>query len=327
MIAGESAAADALLESCVRELLGIPAEVAIADLAEPLRTYARYALQTVDRGRWALAGLPPDALEPGFRFLDAGCAYGGYLAAAAEMGAREVVGVDVDPRYLAIARRLLAARGVSAQVVEGSVGDERLLRSLGSFDVITCADVIEHVDSPLVTLGAIARALAPGGALFVAVPNAWCPACVRSDPHFQQFGITLLPREQARTYYRQVSGSTYYDVGEYHRLDDYLGVLRREGLTAALVNGPADVSLAASQLSEAARGLVTEAAEFQPLRLAPELVKEVRRLVAELASTIDAAVAGARRGRRWFRRRHSLRAVVDDYAVPTWNIVARRPRA
>ena len=88
-----------VLERTIRELYGVAADADIDTLTEPLRSYVTYSLGTVDRGRWTLDELRPFGLKPGFRFFDAGCAYGGFLAAATEAGARENIRVGVQ--YLA----------------------------------------------------------------------------------------------------------------------------------------------------------------------------------------------------------------------------------
>jgi 2-polyprenyl-3-methyl-5-hydroxy-6-metoxy-1,4-benzoquinol methylase len=41
------------------------------------------------------------------------------------------------------------------------------------FDVITCGDVLEHLDSPAKLLSSAAQMLAPGGKVVISVPNPW----------------------------------------------------------------------------------------------------------------------------------------------------------
>src|SRR5215216_1486848 len=194
-------AAEAVLEKEVRRLYMVPEGVPVEELSEPNRTYVNYALQTVSRGRQAMEEIRPYRALRGIRFLDAGCAYGGFLAAAAEAGAREVVGIDVDDRFLDIARPFLAAYGIQHQVAKGDASDPAFMKPLGGFDLITCNDVIEHVDSIPRLVESLAGAVNEGGCVYIAAPNRLCPDFIRKDPHFQLFGIVLLPRDAAQRYY------------------------------------------------------------------------------------------------------------------------------
>jgi len=316
-----------LLATQIRQLYDIPPEASLETLSEPLRTWVDYAMGTVQRGRWVLEELVPHGLRPGFRYLDAGCAYGGFLAAAAEIGAREVVGVDVNEKYLNIARELLGATGLPARIESGSVSDGNLIDSLGRFDVITCADVIEHVDDVPATLANLARALVPGGLLYLAVPNAWSPACVRRDPHFQLFGITLLPHSEARGYYRRISGSDYYDVGEFHRLQVYERELQSHGLQTAVINMPGSEELAVQELLAETEGLETDAHSFADERLPSELVVSLRKQALELAESIRRRLREASAGRRsWlpWTKPVDRASVVRDHAIRTWHLLGRR---
>jgi 2-polyprenyl-3-methyl-5-hydroxy-6-metoxy-1,4-benzoquinol methylase len=316
-----------VLERNVRSLYGVPEDVPLASLQEPLRSYVEYSLGTVDRGRWTFEELRPFGLKPGFRFLDAGCAYGGYLAAAVEAGAREVVGIDVSEKYLRIARELLPALGVTARIEQGSLSDRALLQSLGQFDVITCADVIEHVEDVAATLANLAGALAPGGLLYVAVPNARCPGFVRRDPHFQLFGITLLDPPEARLYCRHATGTDYYDVGEFHTLERYQDLMRGNGLEVEVINPPANAEWALVELRRETLKLQEEARAFDDPRLPAGIVETVRREALRLAEEIQAAVDACEREQPWWRfwsGPGDLRDVLRTYAIPTWHFLGRR---
>jgi 2-polyprenyl-3-methyl-5-hydroxy-6-metoxy-1,4-benzoquinol methylase len=315
------------LEHHVRRLQGLGPEVAFDSLPEPQRTYVDYAMSTIQRGRWALEELVPHGLSPGFRLLDAGCAYGGYLAAAAELGAREVVGVEIEEKYLEVARDVLAATGTPATLLRGSLSDDALLEPLGTFDVVTCADVIEHVDDVPASMANLCRAVAPGGMLYLAVPNAWSPKWVRSDPHFQLFGITLLDPQRARDYHHRVTGSPGYGVGEYHRLDAYERWMRRYGLEPLVVNGPTYPEIALGEVLAETERMVEESTRFADPRLPADTVAAVRREVDRLAAEIRSAAAapGARRGWRFWRRSPGLWEVVNRYWIQTWHVLGRRP--
>jgi SAM-dependent methyltransferase len=322
-------AAEAVLEKEVRNLYRVPEGAPVAELTEPLKTYVNYALECIHRGRLAMEEIRPFRGLQGIRFLDAGCAYGGFLVAAAEAGAQEVVGIDVDDRFLDVARPFLAASAIPHQVEKGDVSDAAVLGALGRFDLITCNDVIEHVDSVPRLVSTLAAGVAEGGCVYIAAPNRLCPDFIRKDPHFQLFGITLLPRESARRYYATWSGLDYYDVGEYFELEFHRSLLERQGLEVEVINvpwGPPRDRVA--ELAGQFRELEAAAAAWSEPKLPDDLNAEVRTAVA-------AAVKGFRdrqdrlRALEEFGDEAAVEAeaagMVRDYAVAVWHIVARRP--
>ena len=92
--------------------------------------------------------------------LDVGCG-GGLLAEEfAGLGCR-VTGVDPSAESLATARAHAAASGLAIDFVEAT--GEQLPFEDGSFDIVYCCDVLEHVDDLQRTLNESARVLKPGG--------------------------------------------------------------------------------------------------------------------------------------------------------------------
>lgn len=100
-------------------------------------------------------------LSPGIRILDAGCGSGGELDELARWGS--VSGLDSEPAGVAAAR----ARG-HEDVRLGVV--EQLPWPDGTFDLVTCLDVIEHTPDDARTLTELRRVTRPGGRLLVTVP-------------------------------------------------------------------------------------------------------------------------------------------------------------
>lgn len=92
------------------------------------------------------------------RLLDVGCAYGFFLQEA--KGFYEVAGIEVAEEAAAF------CRSAGLGVLSGSA-DERHLEKLGSMDVITLLDVIEHLPSPQETLSICARHLNPNGIIAI----------------------------------------------------------------------------------------------------------------------------------------------------------------
>lgn len=118
------------------------------------------AAEHLARYRWA-AGL---AL--GRRVLDAGCGVGYGAVLLAEAGAEDVVGVDAAAAIVDVASKeerpgLSFARATL----------ENLPYPDGSFDLVTCFEVIEHVEDAAAVVAELARVLAPGGILAISSPN------------------------------------------------------------------------------------------------------------------------------------------------------------
>ena len=108
-------------------------------------------------------------VTPGARLLDVGCG-GGLLAEALAQAGAAVTGIDLAPGMIEVAR--LHAAG-SRLAIDYRVADAQELAAAapGSFDAVTCMEMLEHVPDPaamVATLGALVR---PGGALFVSTLN------------------------------------------------------------------------------------------------------------------------------------------------------------
>lgn len=112
---------------------------------------------TIDAGMRHLA-----KAEAGKRLLDLGCGNGEFLLRS-RSAVWDVVGVDFDSKAVE------AARSQGLDVLLGGV--ESLDPSIDEFDVITSANVIEHVHQVVEVLRACYKLLKPGGYLWLETPN------------------------------------------------------------------------------------------------------------------------------------------------------------
>jgi O-antigen biosynthesis protein len=106
-----------------------------------------------------------EAVAPGARVLDVGCA-GGYLARPLSEAGCTVVGVEPDPAAAE------AARAHCASVTQGDYEDPRVRAALpGPFDAFIFGDVLEHLRDPWSALAGTQTLLAPDARVIVSVPN------------------------------------------------------------------------------------------------------------------------------------------------------------
>lgn len=123
--------------------------------------------------------------------LDVGCG-GGILAEAMAASGAQVTGIDLGEAPLAVARLHLKESG--QQVDYRKIAAEDLARERpGSFDVVTCMEMLEHVPDPGSIVAACAQLVKPGGQVFFSTlnrnPKSWLFAIVGAE-----YILKLLPR-------------------------------------------------------------------------------------------------------------------------------------
>jgi ubiquinone/menaquinone biosynthesis C-methylase UbiE len=135
------------------------------DAAELYERYpARYIL-----GPWAPLLVDAARLEAGERVLDVACGTGVVTRAAAERvgPTGRIVGVDLNPGMIAVARSLPAPIGASIEWLERSALDLRLEDA--SFDVVLCQQGLQFFPDKAVALQEMRRVLDRGGRLALSV--------------------------------------------------------------------------------------------------------------------------------------------------------------
>jgi 2-polyprenyl-3-methyl-5-hydroxy-6-metoxy-1,4-benzoquinol methylase len=96
--------------------------------------------------------------------LGCGCGYGAHHMAIG--GARLVVGVDVSPQAIDFARTRYTAPNLRFAVM-----DAYGLALQNRFDLVTCFEVIEHVEHPEKVLEQIAAVMGDSAVLLISTPN------------------------------------------------------------------------------------------------------------------------------------------------------------
>lgn len=98
----------------------------------------------------------------GLKILEIGCAKGKTLLKLKEIGkAREIVGIDIN--------KFSESRNLD-NFIQGNIESIELPYK-DYFDVIICADVLEHLINPWETLQKIKKYLIPGGKVIASIPN------------------------------------------------------------------------------------------------------------------------------------------------------------
>jgi 2-polyprenyl-6-hydroxyphenyl methylase/3-demethylubiquinone-9 3-methyltransferase len=123
-----------------------------------------YAREAIDR-HWDSAHQDMHPLR-GKRALDVGCGAGLLSEPLARLGAA-VTGLDAAPANIAAATAHAAKSGLEIDYRAGGI--ESL--DIAPFDLVSCMEVIEHVEEPALFLSHLARMLRPDGLLILSTPN------------------------------------------------------------------------------------------------------------------------------------------------------------
>ena len=128
----------------------------------------------------------------GKRVLDVGCG-GGILSESIARSGATVTGIDLSEAALEVATLHAMAEGVSKLNYECCSAEDYADKHSGTFDIVTCMEMLEHVPEPANVVRACQQLLKPGGAAFFSTMNrnnkSWLMAIVGAE-----YILNLLPR-------------------------------------------------------------------------------------------------------------------------------------
>lgn len=123
--------------------------------------------------------------------LDVGCGGGILTESMAALGAK-VTGIDMGTAPLAVAKLHLKESGHDIEYIK-TTAEELVQKRRGTFDVVTCLEMLEHVPEPAAVVRACAELVRPGGSVFFSTinrnPKSFLFAIVGAE-----YVLNLLPR-------------------------------------------------------------------------------------------------------------------------------------
>lgn len=157
----------------------------------------------------------------GARVLDVGCGAGLLSEALAREGA-QVTALDLAPELIDVAKLHLLESGLKVDYRLQSV-ETLAAEQPGTFDAITCMEMLEHVPDPGAVVRACATLLKPGGQLFLSTLNR-TPAAFAVAIVGAEYVARLLPRGT-------------HDYKQFIKPSELAAWLRAAGLQASDVSG------------------------------------------------------------------------------------------
>lgn len=113
-----------------------------------------------------------DGLAPlaGKRVLDVGCG-GGILSDSMARKGAQVTGIDLSVKALRVAQLHALEAGTSGADYREVSAEDLAAEQPGTFDVVTCMEMLEHVPDPSSVVRACSQLVKPGGWVFFSTIN------------------------------------------------------------------------------------------------------------------------------------------------------------
>jgi len=173
------------------------------------------------------------------KILDIGCG-GGILAEAMALKGANVTGIDMAEKSLKVAKMHLHESGLDIDY-QMITAEEFAGQKAGTFDIVTCLELLEHVPDPASIITAATGLLKPDGQLFLSTinrnPKSFALAILGAEyilnmipKGTHEYRKFIKPSELARAVRANrmevldVTGMTYNPLTKHYRLGRDLGV-------------------------------------------------------------------------------------------------------
>ena len=104
------------------------------------------------------------------KVLDIGCG-GGILADSMARKGADVLGIDLASKALKVAKLHALEAGTTGVKYREVSAEALAAEQPGSFDVVTCMEMLEHVPDPAQSVAVLGKLVAPGGDVFISTIN------------------------------------------------------------------------------------------------------------------------------------------------------------
>jgi 2-polyprenyl-6-hydroxyphenyl methylase/3-demethylubiquinone-9 3-methyltransferase len=168
------------------------------------------------------------------KLLDVGCG-GGLLAEEFARAGFEVIGIDPAQESIETARAHASASRLRIEYQTGS--GEYLPFPEGSFDLVSCCDVLEHVDDSERVIGEIARVLKPRGLFFYDTINRTMISKIAMIKVMQEWRSTAFAAPNSHVWDKFIKPEELVTLFDRHGLEprEMRGILpRRNPIATAL---------------------------------------------------------------------------------------------
>lgn len=239
------------------------------------------------------------SLFNGKRCIDIGCASGGSLIAFVDAGASVATGIEVSEARFTTAKVNIGGCPSNVQkkinLIKADIGARDIVNGLGTFDIIFCMDVLEHVDDLKLTVENICALMeADSNAFaFLSLRNSRHPPNVLHEPHYDIPGLTLLDYETARSYFAACNPGVNldYEVRHWKSFWNYRDLFQSFGKQCIFYGAAAD-SGNLDAIHKEALGLMSALDSFLPKtsanrELRDKIYHEARLYLTEMETLID----------------------------------------